>query len=159
MSGQGRSGAADHALLQELRGLYAELDAAFEGWSCPASTECCRFGLTGVEPYVTSIEYLAVLKAIEARGGPLHDKRKALPLAQGGARGERTCPLLDRSGRCAVYAFRPLGCRTFYCAKAIEAQAVPHAFIVSMVRRVQQIAARHTPSGELSHRLGKLLGV
>jgi Fe-S-cluster containining protein len=159
MNAASRSAASDKALLEELAALYEDVDAAFAGWSCPASTQCCRFGLTGVEPYVTSIEYLAVLKAIQARGGRLHEKRRALPLAGTGVRDERTCPLLDREGRCAIYASRPLGCRTFYCTGASEAQPVPHARVLEMVRRVQKLGARHTPGGELSHRLGKMRGV
>jgi Fe-S-cluster containining protein len=146
-------------LLAELQALYREVDARFGGWSCPASTECCRFGLTRLEPYVTSIEYLAVLTAIGRRGGKLQARRKALPLADSGVRDERTCPLLDRDGRCSVYEDRPLGCRTYFCHRASEASPVSRAEVLEMVRRVQELAARHTPSGELSHRLGKLLGV
>ncbi|MBI5538058.1 MAG: YkgJ family cysteine cluster protein [Deltaproteobacteria bacterium] len=149
----------EDALLAELEAIYQEVDAKFAGWTCPASTECCRFGLTGVEPYVTSIEYLAVLKAIQKRGGPLRDKRKALALEGTGVRDERTCALLDRSGRCSIYEARPIGCRTFFCARATEAMPVPHTEVIEMVRRVQELAARHTPGGELSHRLGKMMGV
>jgi uncharacterized protein len=159
MSNAGRSAAGDQALLEELFTLYREVDETFAGWSCPASTECCRFGVTGLEPYLTSIEYLAVRKAIQARGGELHDKRKALPLAGRQMRDERTCPLLDRNGKCAIYASRPLGCRTFFCGRASEANPVPHADVLEVVRRVQELSVRHTPGGELPHRLGKLLGV
>jgi Fe-S-cluster containining protein len=146
-------------MLAQLVSIYREVDAKYACWTCPASTECCRFGLTGVEPYVTSIEYLAILKAIQKRGGPLHDKRKALALEGSGVRDERTCALLDRGGRCSVYEARPLGCRTFFCSRATEAMPVEHTFVIAMVRRVQELAARHTPGGELSHRLGKLMGV
>jgi Fe-S-cluster containining protein len=150
---------AERALLAELEGVYRELDTRFAGWACPESTECCRFGLTGVEPYVTSIEYLAVLTAIHKRGGPLHAKRRAQPLAERSAREERTCALLDRDGRCSIYAARPLGCRTYFCSRAHGAATVQHSEVLAMVRRIQEIAARHTPGGELSHRLGKMMGV
>src|SRR5262249_44730554 len=107
---------APDELLAELGEVYRDVDRLHAGWSCPASTECCRFGITGREPYVTSIEIAALRKAIAARGGArswkkAKDGRVALPLA----RDERRCPLLDDAGRCAVYDARPLGCRTFYC--------------------------------------------
>jgi uncharacterized protein len=147
------------ALVGELYEVYRNVDELFAGWSCPASTKCCRFGLTGVEPYVTSIEYLAIVRAIGQRGGPLQSKRKALPLADKDTVEERTCALLDRDGKCSIYAARPFGCRTYFCAEATPAVSVGHAELVAMVRQIQEIAARHTAGGELSHRLGKLLGV
>src|SRR5262245_53501803 len=88
----------------------------FDGASCEASTECCRFGITGREPSVTSIERAAIERAVAARGGALARKRRALPIARGDA--ERVCPHLDDTGRCSVYAWRPLGCRTYFCDRA-----------------------------------------
>lgn len=125
-----------------------------DGWSCPSCTHCCRFGITGREPYVTSIELLAVQRAIAARGGLLSDARRAEALA----RNERTCPLLDRAGRCSIYASRPIGCRTFYCE-----QASPGADLRSvtreLVRSVQMIAVRHQPGGDQARPLGRFFGV
>src|SRR5262245_15496874 len=85
------------ASLTELRALYARVDAMYADWSCPGSTECCRFGLTGRQPYVTGVELRLVRHALARRGGPLAPRRRALPIARGDA--ERVCPLLDRSGR------------------------------------------------------------
>jgi hypothetical protein len=133
------------ALLEELAAVYRDADGLFAGWSCPASTECCRFGITGREPYVTSIELDVVERAIAARGGPRSWKR-SLPIAMGTA--ERVCPMLTIDGRCAVYAARPLGCRTFFCDRASAAGRVRHAAIGALVRRVQDIAARHRPEGD-----------
>src|SRR4051812_30713987 len=105
-------------LLADLAAVYRDADDLHAGWSCPASTECCRFGMTGREPYVTSIELAAVKKAIAARGGP-RSWKKAPAVAQdpaGATTGrvalpvvadERRCPLLDAAGRCAVYTARP----------------------------------------------------
>ena len=56
-------------LFADLEAGYRDADGLYAGWSCPASTECCRFGITGREPYVTSIELAAVRRAIAARGG------------------------------------------------------------------------------------------
>ena len=116
-------------LLDALAAVYRDADALFEGWACPASSECCRFGITGREPYVTSIELLALRRAVAARGGARSWRRapEAARDPDGASAGrvalpvvaeERTCPMLDEGGRCAVYAARPLGCRTFYCDRA-----------------------------------------
>ena len=105
------------SLLEELRALYDDADALHRGTSCPTSTECCRFGITGRQPYVTSIETLAVRNALARRGGALSDNRRALPILMSAER-ERVCPLLDRQQRCSVYEVRPLGCRTYFCERA-----------------------------------------
>jgi|GEM_PF-387746 len=120
------------ALLDELRVIYTEVDAFTSGWTCDASTECCRFGVTGREPYPTPVELALVDEAL-ARRGPL-PKRRALPVlasvstsglgttkpkdATRGGQGERRCPLLSEEGRCYVYDARPFGCRTFFCSRA-----------------------------------------
>src|SRR5687768_7096346 len=84
-------------LLEELRALYRETDALSAGWSCPSSTECCRFGITGREPYVTSLELAALRRARGAQAprapgahGPKVRKR-ALRVVDG----ERPCPMLS----------------------------------------------------------------
>lgn len=160
-----RSSGTDIDLERELRALYDEIDQAFAGASCPASTECCRFGITGREPYVTSLELAVVERAIAARGGarslgrsppPLnaeHDKRRL------GIIDERVCPLLDASGRCAVYASRPFGCRTFFCDRAIGADAVGQRDINAFVRRIKDLAAKHSHGGDVGRPLVRALSV
>jgi Fe-S-cluster containining protein len=155
-------------LFAALSAVYRDADALFAGWSCPASTECCRFGITGREPYVTSIELAMVKKAIAARGGKTSWKRApqvaqdpagastskvALPVV----REERTCPLLDASGRCAVYAARPLGCRTFYCDRAEPAGKVKQREVNALVRRIQEIAEEHEAGGDKGRPLTRAL--
>lgn len=160
-------------LLDELQAVYQTAEEAFAGWSCPASTECCRFGITGREPYVTSIELAALRRAIAARGGPraiqglaraastpdpaavatVPVARRALPTA----RAERPCPMLTDAGRCAIYAARPLGCRTFFCDRASTGAPVRHREIGALVRRVQDIAARHQPGGDQGRPLTRVL--
>lgn len=153
-----RSPAENRALLEELARLYAEADALFAGWSCPASTDCCRFAVTGREPYVTSVELAALERAVAARGGPRSWKpaapvagdatakpgRRSLPLA----RADRICPMLDASGRCAVYAARPFGCRTFFCDRAESGSPAPRKAVAALVRRLQDLAALHASGGE-----------
>lgn len=159
-------GERGHDLLAELRAIYTSVDRALDGSSCPASTECCRFGITGREPYVTSIELSAIERAIRSLGGPraLRAIREssARPPAHAERRlalveSERPCPLLSDTGRCTLYADRPLGCRTFYCNRATRALAVTHADITSFVRRIQDLAARHTPGGDIGRPLTRAL--
>ncbi|WP_437786317.1 YkgJ family cysteine cluster protein [Sorangium sp. So ce1097] len=161
-------------LLAELSAVYREAEEVFRGWTCQASTECCRFGITGREPYVTSIELAAVRRAIASRGGPRAlqgivraggtgapepptaggdaGRRRALPQAA-----ERRCPMLTDAGRCAIYAARPLGCRTFFCDRASAGSLVRHNDVNRLVRKVQDVAARHEPGGDLGRPLTRAL--
>ncbi|MDI1449704.1 YkgJ family cysteine cluster protein [Polyangium sp. 6x1] len=154
-------------LLDELTALYREVDASFAGQTCPASTECCRFGVTGREPYVTSIELALVQRAIAARGGARALGRTPPPLAdvEDTSRGkrrlttldERVCPLLDENGRCAIYASRPFGCRTYWCERATSPAGVDQRAINAFVRRIKDLAARHAPEGDLGRPLTRAL--
>ncbi|WP_438011426.1 YkgJ family cysteine cluster protein [Sorangium sp. So ce321] len=161
-------------LLAELSAVYREAEDAFHGWTCQASTECCRFGITGREPYVTSIELAAIRRAVASRGGPRalegivraggtgapepaasagdSSRRRALPQAS-----ERRCPMLTDAGRCAIYAARPLGCRTFFCDRASAGSPVRHHDVTRLVRKVQEVAARHEPGGDLGRPLTRAL--
>jgi Fe-S-cluster containining protein len=150
---RGRS--SPEELLAELAGVYREADALYAGWSCPASTECCRFGVTGREPYVTSIEVLAVERATKAGGGPLSPRRRALPMTTDSVR-ERVCAFLDASGRCAVYANRPFGCRTYFCERAIPGGKRSRPEEKRLVDRVRDIAARHEPGGDAPRSLSRV---
>jgi hypothetical protein len=58
--------AGARAALQELRALYTQVDRALEGWACDRSTDCCRFGVTGREPYPTLIEIAELERAASA---------------------------------------------------------------------------------------------
>lgn len=136
----------DVARLDELSAIYRDAEARFAGSRCPGSTECCRFSITGREPYLTSIEVLAVRRALSRRGGPLRPKRRALPLLRDE---ERICPMLDQHGRCSVYADRPLGCRTFWCHRAEHDDgAASQSELNELVRRVQTVAAAHRTRGD-----------
>ncbi|MFS8066270.1 MAG: YkgJ family cysteine cluster protein, partial [Byssovorax sp.] len=74
----------------------------------------------------------------------------------------RRCPMLTDAGRCAIYASRPLGCRTFFCDRASAAGKVRHREISALVRQVQEIAAQHEPAGDqgrpLTRALADLIG-
>lgn len=145
----------ERELVAELELIFAEADALYAGHSCPGSTECCRFRITGREPYVTTVEVAALRRAIAARGGPLSEKKRALPFAPHGDEG--TCPLLTREARCAVYAARPLGCRTFWCQRASVDAPVRQPTLNELVRRVREIAERHAPGAVQGRPLRKAL--
>lgn len=147
----------EQGLLARLKAVYAEVEAAYAGHRCEGTTECCRFAITGREPYVTSIEVLAVERAVASRGGPLKDKRRALPLAHDSRQAERVCPLLDEGARCAIYAERPLGCRTFWCHRTTVDRHVDQKALNGFVRQVQEIAADHEHGGDKGRPLTKAL--
>jgi Fe-S-cluster containining protein len=147
---------SDAALFTELREIYARVDAAYADWSCPGSTECCRFGLTGRQPYVTSIELALIQHTLAPRGGALAPRRRALPLTTDRER-ERICPLLDRSQRCSVYSDRPLGCRTFYCERATRGAGPEGDDLRDEVSAVRELAERHRLGGELARPLTRAL--
>ena len=148
----------DRALLAELEAVWQDADTLYAGHSCPRATECCRFAITGREPYVTTIEVLAIVRAVAARGGPLRNRRRAAPLPpHPSRRAERTCPLLDEQGRCAVYGARPLGCRSFFCRRADRDRPIRQAEVRALVHRVQDIAARHVPDGDRGRPLTRAL--
>jgi hypothetical protein len=148
-----RDGAAPPAEpFEELEAIYRDADALFAGWSCSASTDCCRFAVTGREPYVTSVEVALLRRALAATGRRDPGRRALEVVAEG------RCPLLTPEGRCQVYAARPLGCRTFYCGRASPAGPVRHRDVQALVRRVQELAARHEPDGDRGRPLRRALG-
>ncbi len=155
-----RPDASEAGSLEALAALYREVDARLAGHACPSSTECCRFGVTGREPYVTSVELAAVERAIARAGGKTPFERgkgaKRLPLAH--VRDERTCPLLRADARCAIYADRPFGCRTFFCERASADQPLSQQEINAFVRRVKEIAAAHRPGGDQGRPLTRAIG-
>ncbi len=128
----------------ELRAIYARVDTRLATYSCDASTECCRFGVTGREPYVTPVEMAEVAHAIAACGFPTQAARspRTLPMADA----ERRCPMLEDSGRCRIYESRPLGCRTFFCDRAHgDMKRFPRDELNRAARDVADLAARYAP--------------
>jgi uncharacterized protein len=131
------------ALLEELRGLYRRIDTELDGFGCDASTDCCRFGVTGREPYPTAIELAELERAVRARGGL--PKRRSLPVVT-----ERRCTLLGDDGRCLVYAARPYGCRTFFCERARgpagEPAVMPRGAVREIATDIASLSARFAPA-------------
>ncbi|CAN5924770.1 hypothetical protein BH11MYX4_BH11MYX4_66020 [soil metagenome] len=134
--------------LSALRGVYAEVDRLLEGWSCESSTDCCRFGITGREPYPTAIEQAELERGVRARGGL--PRRRSLPTVNARGGDERRCPLLSDEGRCLVYASRPFGCRTFFCERGHgpahePVRALPSKEIARLSRAIVDLSARFAP--------------
>ena len=114
-------------VLAEVRAVYAELAKRPVTRNCVARTECCQFQLTGLTPQLTKGEALVAAKGFRATG------RKEFPEAEDGA-----CPLLKReTGHCMIYADRPFGCRTHFCA----AVGGPYARkeVIDLIRRLEEV--------------------
>ncbi|MDQ3200070.1 MAG: YkgJ family cysteine cluster protein [Verrucomicrobiota bacterium] len=113
-----------------VRQVYAELATRPIERQCLRRTECCQFKLTGLTPYLTKGEAVLAAKAWRATG------RKALPDCAGGA-----CPMLEpASGKCLIYADRPFGCRTHFCAPAGGPMA--RRGVLDLIRRLETIDAQ-----------------
>ena len=128
-----------------VRQVYAELATRPIERSCMRVNECCQFKLTGRTPFLTRGEALVAAKGLRASG------RKDLPLTSGGA-----CPLLDqRAGKCLIYADRPFGCRTHFCAAA----GGPYARreVADLIQRLETIDAELGGNGAsaLPHAVGE----
>ena len=110
--------------------VYAELAARPVERDCVGRAECCQFKLTGLTPYLTKGEAVVAARALRATG------RKKLPNETKGA-----CPLFDHaSQRCLIYANRPFGCRTHFCAAAGGPMA--RREVLDLIRRLEVVDAQ-----------------
>lgn len=113
-----------------MRGIYAELATRRFERQCTRRTECCQFKLTGLTPYLTKGEALLAARAWRATG------RKKIPESVDGA-----CPMLElHSGRCLIYADRPFGCRTHFCAAA--GGPLARRDVLDLIRRLETVDAQ-----------------
>jgi Fe-S-cluster containining protein len=116
--------------LAKVRQIYSELAMRPFERHCLRRTECCQFKLTGLTPYLTKGEALLAAQAWRATG------RKKLPESVDGA-----CPMLEsHSGRCLVYADRPFGCRTHFCAAA--GGPLARRDVLDLIRRLEAVDAQ-----------------
>lgn len=125
----------------ELRKLFAEADALVENLICDASTDCCRFGVTGREPYVTAAEVAELREGLKTNAK--HPRKKRLDLI-----GEKRCPVLSDEGRCTAYDSRPLGCRTFFCQAALQKSGgakLPHRELRRIAKDIEEISRQAFP--------------
>ena len=115
--------------LAEVRAVYRELEQRPIERTCVRRTECCQFKLTGRTPMLTRGEAMLAAKGLRASG------RKAMPEREDGA-----CPMLRENGACMIYAARPFGCRTHFCAAAGGPYA--RAEVLDLIRRLEAVDAR-----------------
>jgi uncharacterized protein len=119
--------------LERLRAIYDEARSLLDGWSCEGSADCCRFGLTGREPYLWPIEWQFL--AMARRG----TRKRSLTVVG-------DCPLLGPDGKCSVYEARPFGCRTFFCERAEgPTRRPPRAALAELGRRIATLSERAQP--------------
>lgn len=114
-----------------VRAVYAELERRPVERQCTRLTECCRFRLTGKTPFLTRAEALLAASAWRATG------RGSLPAPSD----DGACPMLGRdTGHCAIYADRPFGCRTHFCAAA----GGPYARreVVDLIYKLEDLSRR-----------------
>ena len=114
-------------ILAAVRAVYQDLAQHPVQRDCRARTECCQFQLTGLTPHLTKGEALLAAKAYRATG------RRDFPETDDGV-----CPLLKRAtGRCLIYADRPFGCRTHFCAAAGGPYARKE--VLDLIRRLETV--------------------
>lgn len=115
--------------INDVLGVYADLQKRPVERNCIGRTECCHFKLTGLTPYLTKGEALVAAKAFRATG------RTKLPEAPDGA-----CPLLHpETKKCLIYENRPFGCRTHFC----QAAGGPYSRreVLDLIRRLEKVDA------------------
>ncbi len=114
---------SERAALAETRAIYRLAGAAYSAFSCLASGECCQLTARNREPWLWPSEWRLLL----ARG-PVPP-----PRPDGG------CPFLDESGkRCAAYADRAFGCRTYFCARRSGPSREPGDEVQRLLRRLEK---------------------
>jgi uncharacterized protein len=109
---------------KEIATVYSEIENRPLERACTLKTGCCQFRLTGKTPMLTKGEALYAAIGVRASG------RKKLP-----ERGDGACPLLAASGKCIIYAHRPFGCRTHFCAAA--GGPYPRKHVADLIRRLE----------------------
>ena len=126
-----RQAHAERAAARALDALYRQADAAWSGFRCPASAECCQLAETGRQPWLWRVEWEALRSAVAELPPPRPD---------GG------CRFLDAEGRrCTVYSARPLGCRTYFCHRATGPAREPAEEMDRLQRRLESIARSVRP--------------
>lgn len=118
----------------EISAIYAEIERRTLPRQCEMRTGCCHFRLAGHTPLLTRGE------ALYAADGVRHSGRKALKPHPDGA-----CPLLGRDGRCTIYAHRPFGCRTHFCAEA--GGMYPRKHVADLIQRLEALDEKLGGSG------------
>jgi Fe-S-cluster containining protein len=82
---------------------------------CLASGQCCHFERYDHRLYVTGLDVAWCLRSLAKRGGPT-----ATPTSVAEAKARGDCPFLEDGRRCGAHIERPLGCRIFFCDRAVR---------------------------------------
>ena len=95
--------------LSTIAELYQQLDDALSGAGgiCRHSGKCCNFDAYGHRLYVTTLEMLYFLRGLQRQ-----TQSTALPTLAKAVNG--ACPYQIEK-LCTAHAYRPTGCRIFYC--------------------------------------------
>jgi Fe-S-cluster containining protein len=56
--------------------------------------------------------------------------------------------MLGEDARCTVYASRPLGCRTFFCDRALQGDPVSQRDVNDFVRRIREVSLGLGPGAD-----------
>lgn len=123
---------------ERLLALLAQGSALVAGGTCDSSTECCRFGITGRQPYVTFVELIHLLRH-DAQAAGKRARRLAV-LSPIEHLAQDTCAFLAPTGRCRAYDARPLGCRTFFCDRASVPMRMDRAALRRIGWELQQLS-------------------
>jgi uncharacterized protein len=116
----------ERAAFDQLRQVYADLEARALPRNCELLTGCCHFRLTGRQPSVTRVEAMYAAKGVRASG------KKTLPTHADGA-----CPLMAPTGKCTIYEHRPFGCRSHFCEAA--GGMYPRKHVADLIRTMESI--------------------
>ncbi len=121
-----------------LESTYKELDRGLDlllqesGAACRECGRCCTFPPGSPVLYATAIEH-----AYLAAGWPPAERE--LPPG--------TCPFVDETTRlCTARERRPVGCRTYFCEKALpsaDARAEAEALAERALAEIRRIAEEH----------------
>ncbi len=115
--------------LREVRAVYRQADEAYARFRCPESGECCQLSRTGREPWLWRTEWALLREELATQG-------RSLP----GPRADGGCPFLDPAGkRCTVYAARPFGCRTYFCARVTGPPREPAERVNQLLLRLEAV--------------------
>jgi Fe-S-cluster containining protein len=123
--------AADPAVVAELLAIHAMIRDQVEarGPACWASGRCCRFGTAGHRLYVTGLEAAHLV---------LHLGRSPTLAEIEAARRRDDCPFLIANA-CSVHAFKPTGCRIYFCdASAQDWQQDLSERVIAMLRALHE---------------------
>ena len=126
---------SQEAAIAEVRAVYRELASRPVERNCVGRTDCCRFKLTGLTPWLTRGEALVAARGWRATG------RRTLP-----ERDDGVCPMLDEeSGKCLIYEHRPFGCRTHFCRAA--GGPLERGKVVDLIHKLEKLDASLGGSG------------